>query len=61
MKGNYMSQIKYSKHMLKLWKLAGEIGTLGETDARYREVYERLSEALDAAEDTKLIEYKEEG
>ena len=56
-----MSDIKYSKHMLKLWNLAGEIGTLGETDARYREVYERLSEALDAAEDTKLIEYKEEG
>ena len=25
-----MSDIKYSKHMLKLWNLAGEIGTLAK-------------------------------
>lgn len=52
--------IKYSKHMLKLWQLAGEIGTLGETDPRYATVYIKLSEALDNAELSGLIKYEEE-
>lgn len=53
-------QIKYEKHMLKLWKLAGEIGTLAESDDRYYQVYRDLSDALDSAEASKLIVYKEE-
>ena len=54
-------KVKYSKHMLKLWKLAGEIGTLAEEDERYLKVYYKLAQALDVAEEGKLIEYKEEG
>jgi len=46
---------KFEKHMEALWKLAGEIGTLGESDQRYAAVYAKLSEALDEAEATGLI------
>lgn len=53
--------IKYAKHMQALWELAGEIGTLGETDARYARVYDKLSQALDEAELSFLIEYDEDG
>lgn len=49
------SQVKYEKHMKKLWSLAGEIGTLGESDKRYAKIYRKLSDALDAAEETGLI------
>lgn len=52
--------VKYAPKLKKLWNLAGEIGTLGETDARYAEVYAKLSDALDAAEQTGLIKYEEE-
>ena len=52
--------VKYSKFMLTLWELAGEIGTKGEKDERYAEVYERLSEALDVAEEMGLITHKED-
>lgn len=51
-------ETRYSKHMLPLWKLAGEIGTIGEYDPRYAEVYKKLSEALDEAEATGLITYE---
>ena len=53
-------EIKYKKHMKELWKLAGEIGALGEADNAYAEVYAKLSQALDVAEEVKLIEYTEE-
>jgi hypothetical protein len=52
--------VKYAPKIEALWELAGEIGTLGEKDARYEEVYRKLSDALDAAEDTGLIKYEEE-
>lgn len=51
--------IKYSKHMLELWELTGEIGALGETNEKYAIVYEKLSLALDAAENVGLITYHE--
>lgn len=47
--------MKYKKHMRELWELAGKIGTIGETDDRYAEVYRCLSDALDRAEENKLI------
>lgn len=48
-------ETKFEKHMKELWELAGEIGAMGESDDRYAAVYQKLSEALDAAERTKLI------
>lgn len=51
--------VRYLKFMLQLWKLAGEIGTKGEKDPRYAEVYRKLSEALDVAESNGLIINKE--
>lgn len=48
-------QTKFAKHLQPLWKLAGEIGSIGEDDARYGAVYEKLSDALDAAEEQGLI------
>lgn len=53
--------VKYGTKMENLFKLTGEIGTLAETDARYEEVYQKLSDALDAAEDTGLIKYEDDG
>lgn len=53
-------RVKYEKHILKLWKLAGEIGTEAESDPRYEEVYTKLAEALDKAESENLVQYKEE-
>ena len=53
-------EVKYKKHMKKLWALAGEIGSLGEIDGRYEAVYEKLSEALDKAESNGLITHTEE-
>lgn len=55
----YMN-VKYKKHMKKLWSLAGEIGTLAESDKRYETVYMKLADALDAAESTGLITHTEE-
>lgn len=43
-------QTKFAKHMKALHALAGEVGSIGEDDARYGAVYEKLSDALDAAE-----------
>ena len=52
----------YAEHMKELWELAGEIGTLGETQERYARVYMKLSDALDEAEASGLITYPlEEG
>lgn len=53
-------KVVYKKQMLELWELAGEIGTIAERDDRYAEVYRHLSNALDAAEDNKLIVNEEE-
>jgi hypothetical protein len=52
--------VKITKLMIKLWKLAGEIGAESEVDPRYAEVYKHLSYALDAAEQVGLITYSEE-
>lgn len=52
--------VKYSNLMRKLHNIAGEIGTLGETDERYATVYAKLSDALDAAEYEGLIAYSED-
>lgn len=57
-KGKYMKS-KFEKHLKELWELAGEIGTLGESDDRYAAVYRKLSDALDVAEQTGLITYEE--
>jgi hypothetical protein len=48
-------ETKFEKYMKTLWELAGEVGTLGETDDRYAAVYAKLSDALDVAEQTGLI------
>ena len=48
-------QTKFAKHMKALHMLAGEVGTLGEEDGRYAEVYTKLSDALDIAEQVGLI------
>lgn len=48
-----------SKFIQQLWELAGEIGTMGETDDRYAAVYEKLSEALHITEEQKLITFDE--
>lgn len=53
-------KVKYEKLMLKLWRIAGEIGELGENDIRYSLVYNEVSKALDVAEKVELITYKEE-
>lgn len=50
----------YAPLMKKLWALAGEIGTLGEDDKRYAQVYKKLSDALDVAEANGLIKNVEE-
>ena len=47
--------MKFELYMRELWELAGLVGSVGETDDRYRAVYIRLSEALDEAEITRLI------
>ena len=57
------TDIQYEPHLKTLWELAGEIGTLAECnsgDMRYRAVYEKLSEALDVAEQHGLIRYPQE-
>lgn len=48
-------ETKFRKHMRRLWRLAGEIGTIGEDDGRYAAVYKKLSDALDKAEENDLI------
>jgi hypothetical protein len=54
-------QLVYQKHMRALWRLAGDIGTLGENgNDSYAAVYEKLSDALDIAEATGLIADKED-
>ena len=55
-------QVKYSKHMRALWRLAGEIGTIAENEngKQYGAVYEKLSDALDAAESVGLITHVDE-
>lgn len=52
-------KIKYARFIKKLWNLAGEIGTIAETNKRYSKVYQKLAEALDEAELSNLIKYKE--
>lgn len=49
------SKVKDCKLIKKLHALAGEIGTLGEYDNRYSDVYRKLSDALDVAEQNGLI------
>lgn len=58
-----MSHTKFGKNIQALYELAGEVGTLGENDPRYADVYAKLSDALDAAEEAGLIwnESDEEG
>jgi hypothetical protein len=53
------NRVKYKKLMKKLWNLAGEVGTLGEKDERYSEVYTKLADALDIAELNGLIQNEE--
>lgn len=53
-------QVKYCKLMKKLHNLAGEIGTLGETNEAYAGVYAKLSDALDIAEYEGLITYTDD-
>lgn len=53
-------KVSYAPFMKRLWELAGEIGTKGETDDRYAKVYAKLSATLDVAEEVKLIEQVEE-
>lgn len=52
-------QTKFKPHMKALWELAGKIGTKGETNTQYADVYKRLSDALDVAEAVGLIENNE--
>lgn len=46
----------------KLWEIVGEIGHIAEAseDNRLVRLYQKLSYALDYAEDAGLIEYDEE-
>lgn len=53
--------MKFNKYMLELWELAGKIGSVGESDLAYAEVYKKLAEALDAAEEVGLITEEGEG
>ena len=53
-----MAGIKYKKFILKLWKLTEKIGCQAEIDNRYADIYDKLLEALDIAEEAKLIEFK---
>jgi len=54
--------MKTTEEIQKLWELIGEIGHAAETskDQRLSKLYEKLSYALDYAEESGLIEYKEE-
>lgn len=54
-------QLINNKLIEQLWKLTGEIGTKAETNSKYEEVYIKLSEALDIAEQNNLIQYRQEG
>lgn len=53
--------MKTTAEIQKLWELIGEIGCIAENtdDGRLWKLYEKLSHALDYAEESGLIEYKE--
>ena len=52
--------MKASIEIIKLWKVIGEIGTIAEKtgDKKLSVLYQKLSSALDYAEESKLIEYE---
>lgn len=47
--------MKYSRHLRSLHNLSNEIGQYAEVDSRYFEIYDRLVEVLELAEELGLI------
>lgn len=50
-----MTQFNYYELITQLMELAGEIGTRGESNEVMAEIYDKLSEALDVAENNNLL------
>lgn len=57
-KTQVIPDIKYAPEIKELWELAGKIGCIAEDDFRYKNVYIKLSEALNVAEEVGLIYYE---
>jgi hypothetical protein len=47
--------MKYARHLRSLHNLTNEIGVHTEVDSRYFEIYDRLIEVLELAEELGLI------
>lgn len=47
--------MKYGRHLRSLHNLSNEIGQYAEVDSRYFEIYDKLIEALELAEELELI------